>query len=147
MPVTSSPTEFNSLVKTILKDIIADNDDDRLKEINLIDFDFIFNSEILFSTLEQYLNQNPQIKTESVLEIEYVLQLTPPEPVNSLSLGDWVSCVKGFNNLILSGSFDHTVQLWDITGELLIIIPGHNGAVKAVSWINTLEKGRKQETI
>ena len=50
-----------------------------------------------------------------------------------------MSCVKGYNDIILAGSYDHTVQLWDLSGELLIIIPGHNGAVKAVNWINTGE--------
>ena len=146
MPISSSTTDFNSLVKTFLKETIEDNESFK-KEIDLLDFDFIFNNEILLTTLEEYLNLNPEIKTESVLEIEYVLQLTPPEPINSFTLGDWVSCVKGFDNIILSGSYDHTVQLWDISGELLIIIPGHNGAIKAVNWINTGLKKSKIELL
>lgn len=70
-----------------------------------------------------------------MLNIEYTLQYPPPQPLNSLELGDWVSSVKGYSEIVLAGSYDHTVQLWSLKGNLITVIPGHNGPVKAVCWI------------
>lgn len=39
-------------------------------------------------------------------------------------------------NSILLGSYDHTVQIWNRKGECLANLPGHTGAVKAVSWLS-----------
>lgn len=37
---------------------------------------------------------------------------------------------------ILIGSYNNTVQLWNINGKCLANLPGHNGPVKAVTWVS-----------
>ena len=37
---------------------------------------------------------------------------------------------------ILVGSYNHSVQVWNTSGECLTTLPGHSGPVKAVSWIS-----------
>lgn len=40
-----------------------------------------------------------------------------------------------FFRSILIGSYNHSVQVWNISGDCLTTLTGHNGAVKAVEWI------------
>ena len=45
-----------------------------------------------------------------------------------------------FQNSILLGSYNSSVQVWNTNGECIATLPGHNGAVKAVSWISNDDK-------
>lgn len=43
-------------------------------------------------------------------------------------------------NRILTGCYDNTVNLWDVSGKHLLTIPGHAGPLKAVAWISIKDK-------
>lgn len=45
--------------------------------------------------------------------------------------------MRGLGDMILIGSYDHSVQLWNTEGESLAELQGHNGAIKAVAWVSS----------
>lgn len=133
IPINSTTQTLNNLIKFILKE---SNQDEKYQEIlSLVDFDFLINGEYLTTSLEEYLNQKEDFKSEETLEIEYTERYPAPEPIDSVQLDDWISSLRGKSDMILVGCYDNTVQLWTTEGEKLTILPGHNGAVKAVEWI------------
>ena len=42
-----------------------------------------------------------------------------------------------FGNRILTGCYDNTLHVWDMTGNHKVTIPGHGGPIKAVSWLDS----------
>lgn len=105
MPVTSNPETFSVLIKSVLKEIIelkTDDDDDLIKNLNedlqSTEFDFYINNEFISTTLEKFLEQNENIKTESVIEIEYVERYPPPEPIDTIVVDDWVSSIHSYDD-------------------------------------------------
>ena len=49
---------------------------------------------------------------------------------------DWVSSVAVLGDLVLTGCYDNTVNIWRVSGAKVLVIPGHNQPVKTVAWIN-----------
>lgn len=130
--VNSSIETLNALIKSILKDDFKS--DEFQSNLETIEFDFYVNGNYLQSTLGELINSNGDIKIESVIEIEYTERNPPPEPVDTVTVDDWVSSIRGFNNYILIGCYDNTVQLWNTDGKPLNSFSGHTGSVKAVCW-------------
>ena len=50
---------------------------------------------------------------------------------------DWVSSVAVKGELVLTGCYDNTVNIWRVGGGKVLVIPGHTQAVKAVAWLGT----------
>lgn len=96
------------------------------------------------------------------MEIEYIPSALPPEQVASLPQPDWVSAVsikrKGcasvthvsFDShhpliytfsLILTGSYDTNVRVFNESQEVVSTISGHTGPVTSISWIPTPSLG------
>ena len=44
-------------------------------------------------------------------------------------------------DLILTGCYDNTINIWTVGGHKKLVIPGHNGPVKSVAWISHDETG------
>lgn len=76
------------------------------------------------------------ISFEDVIEIEYVERFPAPEPKDCLLHDDWVSAVSTFNNWILTGCYDNTLNLWTTKGSHVLTIPGHTSVIKAVAWVS-----------
>ena len=49
---------------------------------------------------------------------------------------DWVSSVAVLGDLVLTGCYDNTVNIWSVSGAKVLVIPGHTQPVKTVAWIN-----------
>ncbi|XP_063422297.1 ribosome biogenesis protein wdr12-like [Mytilus trossulus] len=99
-----------------------------------VDFDFLIDGEFLRLNLDKHL-ENKGISTESLVDIEYIEKQQAPEPEDSLVHDDWVSCIQGCKDCILSGCYDNTVRLWSVKGSPFLTIPGHSAPVKCVQWI------------
>ncbi|GFN73742.1 ribosome biogenesis protein wdr12 homolog [Plakobranchus ocellatus] len=127
LPITVSPQELNEIISNVLFQ-------DGSKDERTAKFDFLIEGELLRSTLEVYL-EDKEISTESLFEIEYIERQAAPRPETSLSHDDWVSCVRGSDDLILCGCYDNTLKLWSRDGQCLTTIPGHSGPVKCVAWL------------
>ena len=48
---------------------------------------------------------------------------------------DWVSSVAVRGDLVVTGCYDNTVNIWRVGGGKVLVIPGHTQAVKAVAWL------------
>lgn len=76
-----------------------DEVDENLNEDLLsTEFDFYISEQFVYTTLEQFIEENEEIRTESVIEIEYVERCPPPEPIDTLVVDDWVSSIRGQGN-------------------------------------------------
>lgn len=139
VPDSAGPKELCSLINGLLKESATFLS-------SLIDFDFLINGEFLNVSLKSRI-QAKNIPAETVIEIEYLEQHPAPQPEDSLIHNDWISCLEGNLQFILSGCYDNTVHLWTTKGESLTIIPGHSAPVKCVSWINLTEDDPVSEFI
>ncbi|EFJ22134.1 hypothetical protein SELMODRAFT_175982 [Selaginella moellendorffii] len=96
-------------------------------------FDFLFDGELIRTTLEQlYLSKN--LSAESILVLEYILAVGPPELQSSQPEKDWVSAVNGVNpSLILSGSYDSFARAWFPDGTCGSVLKGHSDAITSIA--------------
>lgn len=129
VPVTLRRYGLSEIVNQLL---------DRGDEAKPIPFDFLIDGELLKRDLDDYLTSKG-LSTETTLTIEYTRSILPPSFLASFAHEDWVSAVevsRGPSNPIASGSYDGIVRLWNKSGEVTDQLVGHNGAVKAVGWID-----------
>uniref|UniRef100_T1I4N8 Ribosome biogenesis protein WDR12 homolog n=1 Tax=Rhodnius prolixus TaxID=13249 RepID=T1I4N8_RHOPR len=127
VPSEISIEELNSLINQLIKDL-----HDEIKKS--IEFDFLAAGEFIRTSLGEHISIHG-LSTETVLSVEYVERLPAPKPLDCLLHDDWVSAVHSTDKWILSGCYDNTLHLWTAKGKHLMTIPGHTGAVKAVSWV------------
>lgn len=136
LPTNAGCLELNSLLTGLLF-----GDDVESKES--LKFDFVINGELLRTTLKGFIDAK-ELATESLIEIEYTLKEDVPQKCQSLLHNDWVSSVDvGYNDLILSGSFDNTTSLWSLDGQCLVVMTGHTMAVKSVCWAPNTSPGKE----
>jgi len=105
------------------------------------DFDWLCHSELLRGKLGEQVALRPEITPESVITIEFIEKSEPPQPQVSVNHDDWVSAVRVCGDLVLSGCYDNTVNIWSVTGEKKLVIPSHSAPVKAVAWVKVDEEG------
>jgi len=130
VPAESACTELDNLVKSLLKS--EENED-----LENFQFDFLIEGEYLRTSIKEY-TASKNLSAESVVKIEYTLRQDSPELSQSLLHNDWVSSVDVHDDMILTGSYDNTVKVWNTAGKCLRTIEGHTMAVRKVVW-NTLE--------
>lgn len=95
---------------------------------------------IIFRTkLGDHLKER-NVSFEDIIEIEYVERFPAPEPQDCLMHDDWVAGVEVRGDWILTGCYDNTLNLWTVSGKHVLTIPGHEAAIKAVSWISLDDK-------
>ncbi|KAI8471256.1 MAG: ribosome biogenesis protein WDR12 [Monoraphidium minutum] len=99
-------------------------------------FDFLIDGELLRKTLAQHLLDHG-ISPESLLRVEYVPAVVPPEAKQALPHDDWVSAVSGCStsDRLASGSYDGGVRVWDRQGNCLGSCAAHTGGVTAAAWL------------
>jgi len=130
VPLSVDPKGLNSLVKSLLPSC------DEVPE-----FDWLCLNELIRGKLHEHLAHREDVSTESVLVIEYVEKCSTPRPDNVANHDDWVSSCRLNGDLVLTGCYDNTVNIWSVKGEKKLVIPGHEGPVKAVDWIECTENG------
>ncbi|XP_005103148.1 ribosome biogenesis protein WDR12 homolog [Aplysia californica] len=125
LPSSFGSQELNGIVHSVLYEGATKD---------AVDFDFLIDGEFLRTSLETHL-EDKNISAENVIEVEYVERAAAPRPETSLAHDDWVSCVRGSNDLILCGCYDNTLRLWTRDEKCLTTIPGHTGPVKCLAWL------------
>lgn len=96
-----------------------------------------------------------EVSFEDIIEIEYVERFPAPEPQDCLLHDDWVSAIQAYDDWILTGCYDNSVNIWNMKGEHKLTLTGHNAPVKGVAWISLNEEvgtgvfasGSKDQTI
>ncbi|ODV92808.1 hypothetical protein CANCADRAFT_93477 [Tortispora caseinolytica NRRL Y-17796] len=100
-----------------------------------VPFDFFVgsNKTLLKTSLDKYLIENG-LSPENELEIEYARSIIPPVHSGSFPHDDWVSSVAPSEEIIVTGSFDGYIRVWDYSGNATATLSAHEDGVKAVSW-------------
>lgn len=121
--------ELNSLINTILQETQGDvfTED--------IQFDFLVKGEFLKTSLAKHL-KDLETSFEDVIDVEYVERFPAPEILDCLLHDDWVSALQACGEYILTGSYDNSVNIWNMKGEHKLTINGHDAPVKGVGWIS-----------
>jgi len=125
VPATVTPAGLDSLVLGLLE-----------REPPL-EFEWLCLGELLRGSLAQHCSQRPDITAETVIQLEYIEKNLPPEPQMSSNHDDWVGAVAVCGELVLTGCYDNTVNIWSVQGEKVLVIPSHSGPVKAVAWLDS----------
>eukprot|EP00897_Mesotaenium_endlicherianum_P005871 jgi/Mesen1/5311/ME000264S04333 len=96
-------------------------------------FDFLVDGELVRSSLEKLLISKG-LSAESILVVEYIPAVVPPEPKQSIVHDDWVSAVDGsLAWVILTGSYDSIGRVWDAAGTCRCTLSGHRDAITAIA--------------
>ncbi|CAH1789159.1 unnamed protein product [Owenia fusiformis] len=136
VPASVATADLSTLINGILRSSKSTGDEDEEQKIQ---FDFLIEGEFLRQSLEAFMDQKA-ISTETVVELEYLERHPAPKPEDSLLHDDWVSCLHGCGQTILSGCYDNTIKIWNTKGENLLTIPGHSAPVKCVAWFDRFEE-------
>ena len=71
LPTTSTSDSFNALVKSILKSVNEEEDNNDLNEdLMSVEFDFYINGEFFYGTFASFIQENESIKTVSVVRLK-----------------------------------------------------------------------------
>jgi len=129
-------------LNTLVRELLGQDDHN-------LEFDWLCLGEILRGSLQEHVDKRNDITAETVIELEYIDKKLPPEPQVSSNHDDWVSSVSVKGDLVLTGCYDNTVNIWNIDGTKVLVIPGHTQPVKAVSWLSedTFVSGGQDQTV
>lgn len=105
-----------------------------------VEFVFLVGNEILLSTLGEHLTERG-VTSES-LEIEYFEKQTSPTFHDSIQQEDLISSVKRFQNYVLTGCYDGTLQIWTAENSRRLVSKELEDRVKCVEWLS-VEDGIK----
>lgn len=127
---TVDKQQLNHIVNNILK-------------LDEADFDFLVGGRFLRLTVEKHLElyadeiDTKEILSEKLVEIEYVLSLTAPEPLEAIPHEDWVSCLDANETYIISGSYDNSIRIFSLKDRknLVTILNAHDKPVAKVKWL------------
>ncbi|KAG2450685.1 hypothetical protein HYH02_004524 [Chlamydomonas schloesseri] len=109
-------------------------------------FDFLIDGELVRKSLEQHLLAH-NLSAESTLEVEYVPAVVPPQQKNSTPHDDWVSSVDGSrcapasssggapSGVVVSGSYDGLLRLWNGDLEAVASVSAHAGGVNCARFL------------
>jgi len=128
VPATIDPAGLASLVKGLLPGAPPP-------------LDWLCQGELLRGELGAQVAARCELTPESVICLEYIERSEPPEPQVSVNHDDWVASVRVSGDLVLTGAYDNTVNLWTVSGTKRLVIPSHSAPVKAVAWVERTEEG------
>lgn len=131
--------ELNNVVKKFLKNL--DRYDE--KQLDGRNFDFLIGGRLLRLDVEEHLKlysdeiDANEILSEKFVDIEYLLALQPPKPLEALSQEDWVSCVDANDAYIITGSYDKSLRLYNLSSRKLIgtIENAHDQPITKVKFV------------
>ncbi|KAF5288979.1 hypothetical protein FQA39_LY03858 [Lamprigera yunnana] len=126
VPQQISNTQLNALLNELIKE--------SLETTAPIEFDFLIEGQLLRLTLLEHI-KDFNISTETTIDVEYIQRTAAPEPENALSHDDWVAGIKVADKWILTGCYDHSVNIWSTHGKHEVVAREHTNLVKAVAWL------------
>lgn len=141
--------QLNTIVKNLLKHLEKIDEN----QISGKTFDFLVGGRILQLSVDKHLDlysdeiDAREILSEKVVEVEYVLSLESPEPLDAISHEDWVSCVDANEKYIITGSYDNSIRIFSIHDRknLVTLAEAHEKPVTRVKWIKDANKSNKDE--
>jgi len=128
VPANINNKDLNELLNQLLKE--SNSDFLKPKE-----FDFLAVGELLRVSLAEHL-QERSVSTEATVDVEYIDRTPAPEPEESILHDDWVSSVHSSDKWILTGCYDHSVNIWTHHGKPVASLKDHTEVIKGVTWID-----------
>ncbi|KAG5453730.1 Ribosome biogenesis protein WDR12 [Clonorchis sinensis] len=131
LAASSSSVELDSLLFNLLEETQAC--------LPKTEFVFLINGEYLNGSIGEHLSER-QIVSE-LLEVEYCEKQRAPSFFGEIKQDDLISSVKRKGDLVLTGSYDGTVQLWTVENPKPIFSLELDEKVKCVEWL-TLDENQ-----
>ncbi|KAI9294659.1 WD40 repeat-like protein [Neoconidiobolus thromboides FSU 785] len=104
-----------------------------------VPFEFLYQGDFIKSSLSTFMSIK-NLSTEALLEIEVIESTLPPSQLNDYKHDDWVSSINiSSQGLILTGSYDNLVRVWDKSSQCIATLKGHNSTIKSVKWVENGE--------
>lgn len=134
--------ELNNIVKTLIKQLDNKEDSDYSKLENIF-FDFIVCGKFLHLSVEKHLEayadeiDTQEVLNEKQIDIEYVLALESPKPLDAVPHDDWVSCVDANPTHIVTGSYDNSIRIFSVLDRknLVTLKDAHSKPLADVRWV------------
>lgn len=141
--------QLNHVVKNILRQI----KEEVIPDLDDTNFEFLVGGKFLQLSIEKHLElysdeiDAKEILSEKLVEIEYVLSLDPPKPLEAIPHEDWVSCVDANESYIISGSYDNSIKIFSIKNRKILvnIQNAHEKPVTKVRWVQPSRVKNKNE--
>lgn len=123
----STINELNKIVNSVIKSTKEDHDE-------TIEFNYLTNGYLIKDNINEHLDLIQQeFGDEKIIEIEYFIKNTPPEPFKSLNYLDWVGCIHSNSQFILTGCYDGSINIYSIEkNKHLLSIDAHSDAIKGI---------------
>ncbi|KAL1512498.1 hypothetical protein ABEB36_002081 [Hypothenemus hampei] len=134
VPITIDTKALNKLLNQLLKE----SNHDYLKTKQ---FDFLAVNHIIRLPLNEHLQEH-NVSTEATVDIEYIERTPAPEPQESILHEDWVSSIQSSEKWILTGCYDHSVNIYTHHGKPIASIKDHLEVVKGVTWIDQTDPSK-----
>lgn len=134
--------QLNHIVKTLLKQLNKIDDENELENKS---FDFLVGDRFLRLTVAKHLElysddlDAEAILSEKLVNVEYVLSLEAPKPLEAIPHEDWVSCVDANEAFIVSGSYDNSIRIFTLKNRenVITLDNAHAKPVTKVKWIKS----------
>lgn len=144
------PDELNEIIKTFL--IKLEKYDE--KKLCPRGFDFLVGGRLLRTNVEEHLKiysdeiDANEILNEKLVEVEYLVCLDPPEPLEAVQHDDWVSCVDANDSYIISGSYDNSIRIFSINNRknLITIDEAHEKPITKVKFVSPIKNAKAKKT-
>lgn len=150
---TVDSEELNNIVKSLLKRLKKVED---VSELDGKTFDFVVGGRFLRLDVEKHLDlysdeiDAKEILSEKIVEVEYLLSLEAPKPLDQFPQDDWISCVDANDLYIISGSYDNSIRIYTIKDRknIVTIQDAHTKPVTRVKWIkNGSDQNKKSNEL
>lgn len=134
VPTSLKRYGLSEIVNELIKDINEDISEDG--EYKQIPFDFLIDSKLLRTSIDEYLLVNGLSK-ENELNLEYKKSVLPPVYLNSINNNDWISSINLNEERILIGSYDGIVKIFNnkLNKFEKIFNSNHLNSIKDVKWV------------
>lgn len=140
--------ELDNVVKNLLKHLKNPNQ----SEVEKKKFDFILGGRLLRTKVDEHVElyadelHAKEILNEKLVEIEYVLTLDSPKPLDTIEQNDWISCVDVGESYIIVGSYDCSINIYSLKDRknILSIENAHTQPITDIKWLHRQEKQGKE---
>ncbi|KAI6232971.1 Ribosome biogenesis protein WDR12-like protein [Aphelenchoides fujianensis] len=128
VPAEIEPSGLNELVNLSGKSANESWED--------VSFSFLINGQLLRTSLLEFVTANT-LSTESVLEIECILQEEAPIPDQSLEDDDWIGAVHTTRDWIYSANYGGSLNVWSRKGKKVASRKFKEESLRCVRAFNT----------
>lgn len=145
---TVNKEELNHIVKNLLKQLEVPHE----AEAQSKRFDFLVGNRLLRTNIEEHFElyaeelDAQEILNEKLIDIEYLLSLEAPKPLDTINQSDWISCVDVNETHIVHGGYDCSINIFSLKDRknVINIENAHKQPVSDVQWLTNQPRNNKE---